>query len=177
VPAVVAVLAIALLALLIYGVAGTGDDTTLDDAVKAGKRPPAPGATRQLPTLEGESTRTLAQLRGKIVVLNFWASWCEPCRSEAPLLQKAHEKLDEAGTGLVLGATFNDTPSDSRAFEKEFSITYQSVRDVGTELAEDYGTHALPETFVLDRQGRVVAISRGQISQEFLDNALQRAGA
>jgi len=177
VPAVVAVLALALVALLIYGVAGTGEDTTLDDAVKQGERPAAPGLTLERPNLGRPGTTKLADLTGKIVVLNFWASWCEPCRAEAPVLQAAHERLTKNGTGTVLGATFNDTDVDSQKFEREYELTYPSVRDVDTTLAEEYGTRALPETFVLDGEGRVIAISRGQISQEFMTRALDKAEA
>lgn len=175
VPVVVALLATALVALLVYGVSGTDENRTLDDAVKAGERPAAPGTTLARPLLEGGGERRLADLRGKVVVLNFWASWCEPCRAEAPILQAAHERLAKDDAGTVLGATFNDTDVDSKAFEKEFGITYPSVRDIDTTLAEEYGTRNLPETFVLDAQGRVVAVARGQISKDFLDRALEMA--
>jgi cytochrome c biogenesis protein CcmG, thiol:disulfide interchange protein DsbE len=143
--------------------------------VKSGKRPAAPGATLKRPLLNASGERALADLKGQVVVLNFWASWCEPCRAEAKVLQRAHTELTQSHAGTVLGATYNDTTDDSKAFEREFGISYPSVRDVGTDLAHEYGTRALPETFVLDKQGRVVAISRGQISRKFLDNALQKA--
>jgi cytochrome c biogenesis protein CcmG/thiol:disulfide interchange protein DsbE len=175
VPAVVAVLAAALVGLLVYGVVHGGQDTTLDDAVKAGKLPPAPGADLKRPLLDGSGERALADLKGKVVVLNFWASWCTPCRAEAPLLQRAQTKLSTTNTGTVLGATYNDATTDARGFERELKVSYPSVRDVGTDLASQYGTRALPETFVLDRRGRVVAISRGQLSQAFLDRALAKA--
>ena len=177
VPAIVALLAVALLALLIYGVSGTGQNRTLDDAVKAQERPIAPGLKLARPLLDGDGERRLIDLKGGIVVLNFWASWCEPCRAEAPILQAAHERLSKGRSGTVLGATFNDTDVDSRAFEREYGITYPSVRDIDTTLAEEFGTRNLPETFVLDPQGRVVAIARGQISEDFLEQALTRAGA
>jgi cytochrome c biogenesis protein CcmG/thiol:disulfide interchange protein DsbE len=175
IPAVVGVLAAALIGLLVYGVVQRGEDTTLDDAVKSGRRPAAPAATLKRPLLNGSGERAIADLKGKVVVLNFWASWCEPCRAEAKVLERAHASLTRQNRGTVLGATYNDTTDDSKKFEREFSITYPSIRDVGTDLAREYGTRALPETFVLDRRGRVVAISRGQITQRFLDNALQRA--
>jgi cytochrome c biogenesis protein CcmG/thiol:disulfide interchange protein DsbE len=176
VPAVVALLAAALVGLLVYGVVHGGQNTTLDDAVKSGRFPPAPGADLKRPLLDGTGQAALADLRGKVVVLNFWASWCDPCRAEAPLLQRTQAMLSATGAGTVLGATYTDAPTDSRQFEREFNVTYPSIRDVGTDLASKYGTRALPETFVLDRQGRVVAISRGQLNQGFLDRALKKAG-
>jgi cytochrome c biogenesis protein CcmG/thiol:disulfide interchange protein DsbE len=96
------------------------------------------------------------------------------------VLEKAQTQLASAGVGTVLGATYEDTADDAKAFERTRKISYPSVRDLGTDLARKYGTNKLPETFVLDRQGRVVAISRGQIRQDFLDKALakaQRAGS
>jgi cytochrome c biogenesis protein CcmG, thiol:disulfide interchange protein DsbE len=180
IPIVVGLLAAALVGLLVYGVVHGGQDTTLDDAVKAGKRPDAPGLTLRRPILNGEGQQSLADYKGKIVVLNFWASWCEPCRTEAPILQRTQAQLTAAHAGTVLGATFNDAADDSAQFEREFKVTYPSLRDVGTDLAQGFGTRALPETFVLDGQGRVVAISRGVVKQAFLDRAIaeaQRAGS
>jgi cytochrome c biogenesis protein CcmG/thiol:disulfide interchange protein DsbE len=175
VPAVVVVLAAALIGLLIYGVVKGGNDTTLDDAVKRGDLPAAPGMTMARPLLNGDGTAKLADYRGKIVVLNFWASWCDPCAAEAPVLERVHRRLQSAGAGTVLGATYSDAVGDSRAFEREHDVAYPSVRDVATKLARKYGTKNLPETFVIDRRGRIVAISRGQVSQKFLDVALAKA--
>ncbi len=175
--AIVTVLAAALVALLAYGLVAQGDDETLDAAVKRGERPAAPGTSIERPRLDGGGTTSLADLRGKVVVLNFWASWCEPCRDEAPALQRAHEQLVKDGAGTVLGATYDDAAEDSRAFAREVGIRYPSVRDVGKKLADEYGTHGLPETFVLDREGRVVALYRGQIPADFLDRALRSARA
>jgi cytochrome c biogenesis protein CcmG, thiol:disulfide interchange protein DsbE len=175
VPVVVGLLAVALVVLLVYGVVHGGQDTTLDDAVKKGERPPAPGLNLALPVLNGNGQRSLADYKGQVVVLNFWASWCEPCRSEAPILAKTQAKLTAAHAGTVLGATYNDAPEDSNAFEREFKVSYPSLRDVGTDLAQKYGTRALPETFVIDGKGRVVAVSRGVVKQSFLDRAIAEA--
>ena len=171
--AVAAVLAAALIALLVYGVTQSGSDTSLDSAVKDGKRPPAPD--RVLPALDGDGNASLKSLRGKVVVLNFWASWCDPCRTEAPRLERVQKRLAKAGAGTVLGVTYQDVPSDSKAFIAEHNLTYPNARDIGTKLAKQYGTRALPETFVLDRRGRIVAISRGEVSQSFLDRSVGEA--
>lgn len=172
---IAAVLTAALVLLLGYGIVAGGTNDTLDDAVKRGELPEAPGATMARPNLEGGGTTTLASLRGQVVVLNFWAHWCVPCSSEAPVLNKAQRRLTREKLGTVLGATYDDPPVDARAFVKKYSLEYPSVSDVGTKLARKYGTSKLPETFVIDRKGRVVAISRGEISWKFLNNAITAA--
>jgi cytochrome c biogenesis protein CcmG/thiol:disulfide interchange protein DsbE len=175
-PSTVLLAAVALVALLIYGVVSKGTDSTLDDAVKRGERPAAPGAGRALPVLGDDAAkRTLAQFKGKVVVLNFWASWCDPCKDEAPFLRSTQARLAADGSGTVLGATYNDDPTKSEAFLRDHGLGFPVVRDVGTKLAEGFGTTHLPETFVLDAKGRIVAISRGVVSQRFLDDAVARA--
>jgi cytochrome c biogenesis protein CcmG/thiol:disulfide interchange protein DsbE len=175
VPIVVGLLAAALVGLLVYGVVHGGDNTSLDDAVKAGDYPTAPGQTMKRPLLDGSGSASIADYKGKVVVLNFWASWCEPCIAEAPVLERAHQQLTKSGAGTVLGATYQDATDQSNAFEREHHITYPSVRDLDTKLAHEYGTNKLPETFVIDRQGKVVAISRGQLDEKFLTNAIAKA--
>jgi cytochrome c biogenesis protein CcmG/thiol:disulfide interchange protein DsbE len=174
VPIVAAVLAAALVGLLVYGVVARRDDTSLDSAVKKGQRPAAPGSAVTLPVLDGSARRSLEQLRGKVVVLNFWASWCGPCKNEAPVLERAQQRLAPSG-GTVLGVTYKDDADASRAFVRQYKLTYPSLRDDKLDLAPKYGTTALPETFVLDKRGRVVALSRGEISQAFLLRAIDRA--
>ena len=173
---VVVLVLVALLAVLIvYGVANSGQDTSIDSAVKRGERPMAPGADVSLPALDDRSRKSLAELRGQVVVLNFWASWCDPCREEAPILQRAHERLQKAGDGTVLGVTYKDFADESRRFERKLGITYPSLRDDKLDLAPEFGTVRLPETFVLDPRGRIAAVSRGQIEEEFLTGAIERA--
>jgi cytochrome c biogenesis protein CcmG/thiol:disulfide interchange protein DsbE len=175
VPITVAVLAAALIALLVYGVVGKQQNDSLDQAVSAGRKPVAPGRDVRLPSLDGAGATSLAQRRGKVVVLNFWASWCEPCRAEAPVLERAQERLQRAG-GTVLGVTYKDFAGDSKAFVRQEKVTWPNVRDDRLKLAPQFGTSQLPETFVIDRSGHVVALSRGQIDQQFMNSALARAG-
>ena len=170
---VIAVLGALLVGLLIYGVASRGEDRGLEAAIARGDYPPAPD--RRLPRLDGGGEASLADYRGKVVVLNFWASWCPPCRREIPLLTRFQKTLGDRGT--VLGVTYKDEPADSRSFAEKYGINYPSLRDNRLELAPEYGTNALPETFVIDGQGRIVAVSRGEVTQEFLDAALERATA
>ena len=168
---VVVVLSALLCGLLVYGIVQRGDDRSLEAAIARGERPMAPD--RELPLLEGEGVGSLADYRGKVVFLNFWASWCAPCREEVPLLTRFQEKLGDRGT--VLGVTFKDDPDASRAFAEQYKVNYPSLRDSKLELAPQYGTRALPETFVVDAQGRIVAVARGTVDQAFLDNALKEA--
>jgi cytochrome c biogenesis protein CcmG, thiol:disulfide interchange protein DsbE len=176
VPITVAFLAVLLIALLVYGVAGKKTDNSLDQAVTAGKKPAAPGVDVRLPNLAGGGTTGLADLGGKVVVLNFWASWCEPCKAEAPVLERVQKRLERSDSGTVFGVTYKDAPDSSQAFVRKEQATWPNVRDDRLKLAPKYGTTQLPETFVIDRNGKVVALSRGQIDQRFMDSALDRAG-
>ncbi|MBI4525934.1 MAG: TlpA family protein disulfide reductase, partial [Deltaproteobacteria bacterium] len=92
-------------------------------------------------------------LRGKVVFLNFWASWCPPCRAEAKTLESAWKKYKDRGV-VFLGVNIQDKEDDARAFIKEFEITYKNGQDTG-RTAVDYGVWGIPETFFIDRQGRI----------------------
>jgi cytochrome c biogenesis protein CcmG/thiol:disulfide interchange protein DsbE len=176
VPITVAVLAVLLIGLLVYGVVGKKTDDSLDQAVSQGRKPAAPGVDVRLPNLAGGGTTGLADLDGKVVVLNFWASWCEPCKAEAPVLERVQKRLERSDSGTVFGVTYKDAPDASQAFVRKENATWPNVRDDRLKLAPKYGTSQLPETFVIDRTGKVVALSRGQIDQGFMDSALDRAG-
>ncbi|CAB4900007.1 unannotated protein [freshwater metagenome] len=180
VPALLGILAVALVAVLAFALTRSPADQQnqkrLDAQVQEGTPVVAPGSDRGLVPLQGGAAKTLAQFRGQVVVLNFWGSWCTPCRDEAPLLERYHRRLTAAGVGTVLGVTNNDVPEKSIAFEKRFGLTYPSFQDPGTELAQEYGASLMPETFVIDRRGRIHAIARTAVTSEFMDGALQRAG-
>lgn len=176
-PVLAMLVALALVALLVYGVVGKAADTTLDNAVRNGKRPALPSATLALPRLDGPGTGRIADARGGVLVVNLWASWCGPCEDEAPVLQQAHARMQADGTGAVLGITIRDFPNGSRDFERAYGITYKSLRDLDNKLYRDVGSTGVPETFVLDRLGRVVAMSRGQVGAAFLTRNIARAKA
>jgi cytochrome c biogenesis protein CcmG/thiol:disulfide interchange protein DsbE len=173
-PAVTVVVAAAVVGLLIYGLARQGTSR----ALAAGRLPPAPNTARRLPVLDGiaQSQATIARWRGQVVVVNFWASWCNPCALEAPLLERAERLLASRHEGTVIGITYKDTTSASLGALKSERLTYPNLRDIDGSYAEGYGTDQIPETFVLNRQQHVVWISRGQItSQKALDAAIAKA--
>src|ERR1700742_100082 len=167
----VVVAAAALIGLLAYGIAAKHPNTTLDAAVAKGERPDAPLAA--LPKLQGTGNGSLADYKGKVVVLNVWASWCDPCREEVPLLQKTHEKIEPQG-GLVLGLDTQDASSKALAFLKERDATFLSLRDRDRSYGREFGVTGYPETFIIDRKGRVAALQRVPVTQKWLDQHLPK---
>jgi cytochrome c biogenesis protein CcmG/thiol:disulfide interchange protein DsbE len=173
VPGLITMAAAALLALLAFGVASQGVSTSLDSQLARGIRPPAPDAHTPLPGLGSTPSQTLASLRGQVVVVNLFASWCQPCQAEAPILERAQEQLAKHH-GTVLGVTYEDTTSDAEGFVRQEHIRYPVVRDVSGGFARAYGANGIPETFVIDRQGRVAALWREQLAGTGLQSTLSR---
>jgi cytochrome c biogenesis protein CcmG/thiol:disulfide interchange protein DsbE len=157
---------VALLGLLAYGLSSSGADRGLDDALARGEKVDAPDF--ELARLSGKGQGSLAEHRGKVVVLNAWASWCDPCREESPLLERWHRRMSRGDRGVVLGIDGLDVTSDARAFVREYGLTYPMLRDPETEALNDYGVVGYPETFVIDREGRIVAIRRGPVDDAFM---------
>ncbi|MDQ4108575.1 MAG: TlpA family protein disulfide reductase [Actinomycetota bacterium] len=162
--AVIGVL-VALVALLAYGLVQTEPDRSVDRALEAGEREQAPAL--ELPWLGRDGTGSLADYRGQVVVLNFWASWCEPCKRESPLLQRWHERLERQG-GLVLGVDMLDVTSHAEEFIEEYELTYPMLKDKDGEGLELFGVAQYPETFLIDRQGRIAAAARGPVDEEWM---------
>lgn len=141
-----------LLALLVWGVVDSGDGGAAAKLAR-GESPPAPALV--LERLDGKGTLDLADLRGKGVVVNFWASWCIPCKDEAPFLQSVYER--QRGRGLiVLGVDAQDFRGDARRFIKRYGLTYPNVHDGRGETLGAWGVTGFPETFFVDRRGRLV---------------------
>jgi cytochrome c biogenesis protein CcmG/thiol:disulfide interchange protein DsbE len=97
----------------------------------------------------------LASLRGKPVVLNFWASWCVPCKGEATMLEQAWQQYRKQGVVFV-GVDYHDVTSDARRFLAHHDVTYPSVQDGSGNIADRYGVSGVPETYFIDRRGRLV---------------------
>ena len=144
---------------------------------------PAVGAaapTFTLKRLDGGGTVSLAALRGQPVVLNFWASWCGPCKTEAKALEQAWSTYRGRGVAFV-GVDFHDVTGDARRFVAAHKLTFPMVQDGSGDVTGSYGITQVPETYVLDRQGRIVAHLAGPITDSSFAaafrNALAKAAA
>jgi cytochrome c biogenesis protein CcmG, thiol:disulfide interchange protein DsbE len=164
----------ALIGLLVYGLSAQSPSRTIDELLARGQQPVAPDAALALPRLGTSGKSSLAQLRGKVVLLNFWASWCVPCKEEAGLLDGAQAQLQRANA-TVLGVTYLDVSPDAESFVRENRVTYPNLRDTNGDFAHAYGTSQVPESFIVDRRGRIVAVSRGEIGKSFVARAIEVA--
>ena len=174
-----------LLGILIWKVVAGNPGSGLVDAVKRGRKPLAPGFT--LPVIwTGERTwppaaekafadgrLSLSELRGQPVVLNFWASWCIPCRDEAPVF--AAGARVHRSDAVFVGLDVQDLTSDARRFLRRYKVPYASVRESGSKVYRAYGLTGVPETYYIDRRGRIVAHSIGAVSKEKLEAGVQAA--
>jgi cytochrome c biogenesis protein CcmG/thiol:disulfide interchange protein DsbE len=153
------ILVVAAIGLLAFGLSTKGGDS-----LAIGDQAP----DKELAHLGGEGTGAIADYRGQWVLVNFWASWCEPCRVEAPALESFHRR--HAGNGFtVLGINLDDASGDARAFTEEFGLTYPQLRDGdGEERRDAYGMIGFPESFLIDPAGRVALIRRGPVDESFL---------
>lgn len=163
--------AVALLALLVFGISSQGLNKSIDSAVARGIHPQLPDAHLALPVLGSSKTESLADFRGKVLVVNVFASWCPPCRSEAPILTHEQRTLASHG-GTIVGITYLDDSNASESFVRQEHITYPVLRDVNTNLVRSWGVNGVPETFILNRQGQVVALRRFQLAGTWLQQTV-----
>jgi cytochrome c biogenesis protein CcmG/thiol:disulfide interchange protein DsbE len=138
----------------------------------AAPRQAAPALPRQV--LAGRRV-DLAALRGRPVVVNFWASWCAPCRREAPQLQRF--SVDQRGTAQLVGVDWGDGASGARAFVRRYRWTFPVLRDSTNDVGNRFGLTGLPTTYVLDARGRVAQTLRGPQTEASLTRAVVAAGS
>jgi cytochrome c biogenesis protein CcmG, thiol:disulfide interchange protein DsbE len=154
--AFIAVLAV--VGLLGYGVLSKGEAT-----LALGRHAP----DKVLPRLDGSGTGSIATFRGKWVLVNFWASWCGPCRKEAPALESFQRRHAPGFT--VLGIDLDDATGDARSFVAQYGLTYPQLRDGdGRERRDAYAMTGFPESFLVDPRGNLALIHRGPLTPEYL---------
>ena len=179
------VAALAFVALLVYGLTSKAPNSTIDDSLSRGQAITPPGfdlarlsdgresgAAWQRAVADGRVS--LDELRGTPLVLNFWASWCDPCRAEAKVLERGHKSADGV---LFLGLDAQDAREDARDFIDQFGLTFPHVRDPGNETQRAWGVTGLPETYFLAADGRVVGHVIGTVDDAQLRDGIAAAKA
>ncbi len=122
-------------------------------------------------SFEGE-TITLSDLRGQVVIINFWASWCPPCREEAPYLEATWRKYQDQGV-VFIGVDYVDTEKEALAYIEEFGITYFNGPDLGTRISQDYRMDGVPETYYVAKNGELRGVKIGPLAPPELDEKIE----
>lgn len=180
--------AVAFIGLLVYGLVAQAPDTSIDDALAKAQAVPAPAFTLDVlepgtsdvaarDTLEratADRRVALSELRGTPVVINFWASWCDPCRTEAPVLEAGWREAKRQGV-LFAGVDMQDVRADAREFLRTFDVSYLNLRDRGKTTSQRYGATGIPETYFVSKSGDVVGHVLGAITAEQLTAGIAAA--
>jgi cytochrome c biogenesis protein CcmG/thiol:disulfide interchange protein DsbE len=149
---------LALVGLLAFGLLSKGST-----GIEVGEQVP----TGALPRLEGKGTGSLAEYRGRWVLVNFWASWCLPCREEAATLESFQQRYG-GSRFAVLGIDTRDLSGDGQRFVREYGLTYPQLRDGDGQRAHDFGTTGVPENFLVDPRGKLRLHDPGPVTEEYL---------
>jgi cytochrome c biogenesis protein CcmG, thiol:disulfide interchange protein DsbE len=149
---------LAVVGLLAFGLLNKG-------ATKIAVGEPVPD--KALPALPGPGQGSIADYRGRWVLVNLWASWCVPCREEAPVLERFYTHEHDRRT-TVLGVNVQDNEDDALAFLREHPTGYPQLRSVGDERSDTFGSTGVPENFLVDPRGRLALIWRGPVDDQFL---------
>lgn len=153
---------LAVVGLLVFGLVSKGSSGV-------GVGDPAPSSP--LPKLEGGGSGSLAEYKGRWVLVNIWASWCGPCKQEAPTLERFQHQ--HGGPGFtVLGIDSRDLSQDGRAFVRRYGLSYPQLRDGDGGAAHEYGTTGVPENFLINPAGKVKLLVRGPVTGEYLREAV-----
>jgi cytochrome c biogenesis protein CcmG, thiol:disulfide interchange protein DsbE len=177
--------AVAFVALLVYGLTSKATNSTIDNALSRGESVPAPGFTLSelaggkqtgaaWARAAGDGKVSLDELRGTPLVLNFWASWCDPCRAEAKVLERTW-KRQSSDDVLFLGLDAQDAREDARDFISQFGLTFPHVRDPGNDTQRAWGVTGLPETYFIDADGKVVGHVIGTVDEQQLADGIAAA--
>ncbi|MGH8774385.1 MAG: TlpA family protein disulfide reductase [Jiangellaceae bacterium] len=160
--ATLTVVALGAAVVVVFGTGFGRDPSVVESALIDRPAPPLSG-----PGLDGEPV-DVDDHRGKVVLVNVWASWCEACRSEHPILAATQDKLGPRGLQII-GIDMSDTRDDALAFLDEMGgANYPSVFDPDATRAVEWGTFAVPETYVVDRDGTIVQKAVGPVTAEWL---------
>jgi cytochrome c biogenesis protein CcmG, thiol:disulfide interchange protein DsbE len=150
--------------LAVIGLLGYGLLSKSGDTIAVGDSAP----DKELSVLGGDGSGEIEDYRGSWVLVNFWASWCAPCRSEAPALESFQRQHSPQGF-TVLGINLDDTSDDAIAFVRRFGLTYPQLRDGdGSDRRDAYGMTGFPESFLVDPAGKLALIRRGPVDQRYL---------
>jgi cytochrome c biogenesis protein CcmG, thiol:disulfide interchange protein DsbE len=150
--------------LAVVGLLGYGLLSKSNSSLAVGDRAP----DKELTRLGGPGTGDIADYRGKWVFVNFWASWCAPCKEEAPALE-SFQDANSPHNFTVLGINLDDTTGDAQEFVQRYGLTYPQLREGdGSDRRDAYGMTGFPESFLINPQGNVALIRRGPVDDQYL---------